>query len=222
MSPGQLRVVVFDLDGTLIDSLDDIADAANATLTRLGAPDQALSRDLVRDFVGEGVQLLMSRCLAAARLDRPLEPAVALFREIYRAHLLDQTSLYPGVLETLDLLRDRRLAVLSNKLGDMSRAILEGLGVADRFFRILGGDDVAKRKPHPAGLLAILEELHCPPHESVMVGDSNVDIRAGRAAGARTAGVTYGFAPQSLRDERPDVIVESIRELPGALTRLSC
>jgi phosphoglycolate phosphatase len=215
-----LRVVVFDLDGTLIDSSADLAAAVNAALARVVPGTPPLPHERIRSFIGSGARVLVSRSLAAAGLAVPDERALPPFLEEYRARLLDTTQLYPGVAETLDLLPGRTLAVLTNKPGDMSRAILEGLGVAARFARIWGGGDVEAKKPDPSGLLRLLEETGAAPSAAAIVGDSAIDVRTGRAAGARTVGVTYGFDAESLAAEAPDALISDIRQLPEALARL--
>jgi phosphoglycolate phosphatase len=140
-----------------------------------------------------------------------------LFLEVYRGHLLDRSRLYPGVPEALDALRGFRLAVLTNKPGDMSRTILEGLGVAGRFARVCGPEDVPGRKPDPAGLRWLMKDAGLGAAATVMVGDSAVDVRTGRAAGVRTVGVSYGMDPEGLRADPPDVMIDDLRALPGLL-----
>lgn len=209
-------LVVFDLDGTLVDSSRDLAAALNAMLARLlpGAPQLPL--DQVRSFVGDGARALVARGLGAAGLDERPEDALGVFLDCYRACMLDTTRLYPGVAECLEALGGRPLAVLTNKPGEMSRAILSALGVADRFFRIVGGDE-APRKPDPAGLLALMREAGAAPAGTLMVGDSANDVRTGRAAGAWTAGVRHGFDPRGLADHPPDAVIDGLHELPGLL-----
>lgn len=214
--PG-VRLIVFDLDGTLIDSARDLATAVNAMLARLAPRVAPLTEDDVRSFVGDGARTLVARSLAARGLTFPKEGALTIFLEAYRGRMLDATRLYPGVREALSALRaSRALAVLSNKAGDMSRAILGGLGVADRFARIYGGDELPK-KPDPAGLLQLIGELGASAAKTAMVGDSANDIRTGRAAGVRTVGVTYGFDREGVEAERPDGLLADLRELPPLL-----
>jgi phosphoglycolate phosphatase len=208
------RLVVFDLDGTLVDSSRDLATATNAALAAVAPGVPPLSLAVVRSFVGEGAGVLIARSLAQAGIRKTAEEVLPTFLDRYRRCLLDTTRLYPGVLETLDRLAGRTLAVLTNKPGDMSRAILAGLGVAGRFARIYGGGDFPGRKPDPAGLLLLLDELGVRPEEAVLVGDSAVDVRTGRAAGVPTVGVTYGLNPESLREAPPDVTIPDIRDLP--------
>jgi len=212
-------LIVFDLDGTLVDSSADLAAAVNGTLARIapGSPPVPLER--VRSFVGNGAGVLVARTLAEAGLPHRPEDVLPVFLEVYRGRLLDTTSLYPGVPEGLDALRGFTLAVLSNKPGDMSRAILEGLGVAGRFARICGPEDVPRRKPDPAGLRWLMEDAGVGPSDTVMVGDSPVDVRTGRAAGVLTVGVSYGLDPEGLRAEPPDVMIDDLRALPGHLRR---
>jgi phosphoglycolate phosphatase len=211
------RLVVFDLDGTLIDSSRDLATAVNRALQRVAPGAPALSEDEVRSFIGSGAGVLIRRSLERASLSRSAEDVLPVFLEEYAACLLDATRLYPGTEEGLDRLEGRLFAVLTNKPGDMSRTILRGLGVADRFFRIYGAGDLAARKPDPAGLLRVAEEAGVAPADTVMVGDSAIDVRTGRAAGALTAGVTYGFDAGSFREHPPDLLVSSLTELSERL-----
>ncbi len=211
------RLVVFDLDGTLLDSSRDLATATNAALAAVAPGVTPLSLEVVRSFVGEGAGVLIARSLAEAGIRKRAEEVLPTFLDFYRRCLLETTRLYPGVGETLGRLGGRTLAVLTNKPGDMSRAILAGLGVADRFARIYGGGDFPGRKPDPAGLLLLLEELGARPEEAVLVGDSAVDVLTGRAAGVITVGVTYGLNPESLREAPPDVTLSDIRDLPPLL-----
>jgi phosphoglycolate phosphatase len=211
------RLVVFDLDGTLVDSLADIAAALNRALGDLSPGIPGLSQDDVRPLIGRGARELIARALPRVGLDAPVDEALALFVESYRGGLLNETRLYPGVLTGLDRLADRTLAVLTNKPGDMSRAILQGLGLADRFVRIYGGGDVPNRKPDPAGLERLLTETAIGPHQALMVGDSAVDVRTARNAGAAAAGVSYGFDPSGLAAEPPDLMVDSLVDLADRL-----
>jgi phosphoglycolate phosphatase len=212
-----VRLVVFDLDGTLVDSSRDLAAAVNAALSAVAPGTPQLAEDVVRSFIGSGARVLIERSVRAAGLSRFVDEVLPAFLQAYRGRLLDTTRLYPGVLEALDALAPRTFAVLTNKPGDMSRAILQGLGVADRFARVYGGGDLKERKPDPAGLLRILDETHAEPGEAAMVGDSDVDVLTGRAAGVRTIGVRYGFDPGSLEATPPDELIDDLRELPGRL-----
>jgi phosphoglycolate phosphatase len=210
-------LVVFDLDGTLVDSARDLASAVNATLARVAPRALALDAERVKGFIGDGAGQLVSRSLQAAGLALPVDEVLPVFVECYRARLLDTTRLYPGVREALDALAGRALAVLTNKPGDLSRAILAGLHVADRFARIWGGGDVPARKPDPAGLLKLMTELGAAPERSVLVGDSGIDVRTARAASVRCIGVSYGLAPRSLDADPPDVLIDDLRQLLGLL-----
>jgi phosphoglycolate phosphatase len=212
-----VRLIVFDLDGTLVDSSRDLAAATNAALARLAPGRPPLPVERVRSFVGDGARNLVARSLAHARLELPVDEVLPVFLECYRSCLLDTTRLYPGVREALERLRDRTLAVLTNKPGDLSRALLAGLGVAERFARIWGGGDTPERKPDPGGLLRLMEELGAAATATLMVGDSAVDVRTARAAGVPVVGVTYGLNPESLALEPPDRLIHDLRELPAIL-----
>lgn len=212
------RLLVFDLDGTLVDSSRDIASAANATLRELDPGATEVPLEAVIAYVGEGARLLVERCLRHAGLDRPADEVLPLYLERYRERLLDSTRLYPGVAEAVASLSGATLAVLTNKPGDMSRRILEGLGVAARFARVRGAGDVPARKPDPAGLLALMAELRADAAETWMIGDSATDVGTARGAGVRAAGVTWGFHPEALRAAGPDRLFEEPRALVALAT----
>jgi phosphoglycolate phosphatase len=207
------RLLVFDLDGTLVDSSRDIATAVNAAFACLAPGTPTIPLDAILSFVGEGARLLIERSVGHAGLDLPADDVLAVYLECYRAHLLDTTSLYPGIPEALDALEGTTLAVLTNKPGDMSRAILEGLGVSGRFARVWGAGDVPSRKPDPAGLLCLIDDIGVPAGETWMVGDSATDVGAARAAGVRVAGVTWGFHPVALRAAGADRLIDDPRDL---------
>jgi phosphoglycolate phosphatase len=211
------RLLVFDLDGTLVDSSRDIAAAANAAVRRVTPGFAPIPLDAILSFVGEGARVLVERCLDHVGSALSADEVLPVYLECYAARLLDSTRLYPGVAEALDALVGPALAVLTNKPGDMSRAILEGLGVGARFARVWGAGDVAARKPDPAGLLDLMADLGAPAPETWMVGDSATDVGAARAAGVRVAGVTWGFHPGALRAARPDRLLDD----PGELVDLA-
>ncbi len=214
------RLVVFDLDGTLVDSSRDLASATNAALARVAPGTPAIPVETVIGFVGEGARLLVERSLRHAGLSLEPEAVLPVFFECYAERLLDTTRLYPGMATALDALaaigpRPPLLAVLTNKPGPFSRTILDGLGISARFARIWGAGDVALRKPDPGGLLQLVAELRSTPAEAWMVGDSAVDVRTGRAAGVRVAGVAWGLDPAGLRAAGPDRLLVSPAELPA-------
>ncbi|HEY7409414.1 MAG TPA: HAD-IA family hydrolase [Vicinamibacteria bacterium] len=211
------RLVVFDLDGTLVDSSQDLAAALNASLRRVAPATPLLPLSEVRGMIGDGARQLVARGLARAGLGLSPEEVLPVFLEEYGVRLLETTRPYEGVAEALDALVPRRLAVLTNKPGDMSRRILDGLGLGGRFFRVLGGGDLGSKKPDPEGLLLLLAEAGAAPGEAVLVGDSAVDVRTAHAAGVRAVGVSYGLGPESLRETPPDLLLDDLRELPAHL-----
>jgi phosphoglycolate phosphatase len=213
------RLLVFDLDGTLVDSSRDIAAAANAALGRLAPGAAAIPLDAILSFVGEGARLLVERCLGYTGLGLSADEVLRVYLECYAERLLDTTRLYPGVAEALDALEGTSLAVLTNKPGGFSRSILEGLGVAPRFARIWGAGDVPSRKPDPEGLRRLMGELGASAAETWMVGDSATDVEAARAAGVKAAGVTWGFHPVALRAAGPDLLLDNPRALSSLAAR---
>lgn len=208
-----MDLLVFDLDGTLIDSQSDLAFSVNATRAHMGMGPLAIEK--ISTYVGNGAPVLIRRALGDQATQAEIDEALEFFLEYYRAHPLDNTRLYPGVPESLDRLHTagRRLAVLTNKPVAISRDILDGLGVGPRFFRVYGGNSFDFKKPHPIGLETLMAEAGIARERTMMVGDSSVDIQTARNAGVRSCGVTYGFAPESLRDPAPDLLVDRFEEL---------
>ncbi|MFH2006108.1 MAG: HAD-IA family hydrolase [bacterium] len=210
-------LVIFDLDGTLLDTRMDIARAVNQGLIACGLP-TAAERTIV-SFVGDGVGRLVDRTLRAVGGDMALAPRVAeALLDFYHRHPVDHTRPYPGIGAVLEALADRPLGVASNKPGALCREILAHFGWADRFVEILGADWGGPRKPDPAPLLRLAERAGVAPSTGVMVGDSVGDIEAGRAAGMRTVAALYGYRPAAeLRAAAPDATIETPAELLEAL-----
>jgi phosphoglycolate phosphatase len=204
--------LVFDLDGTLVDTKDDIAEAANVTLRELGLPPQ--EPRVLWGYVGHGIRVLLERALGTAHGDL-VEPGLAIFMPWYRAHLLDRSAVYPGLREVIATLAGEGVvfSVLTNKLADMSRAIVDGLGLGPTFPLLVGGDTLAVRKPDPAGLVRLIDAAGVAPGRTLMVGDSPIDVATGRNAGVATCGVLWGFSGPAIRDCGADVLVERPEEL---------
>jgi phosphoglycolate phosphatase len=215
------KLVVFDLDGTLVDSIRDIAAAVNDALVTVAPGTPPLGLAQIRSFVGDGPAVLVSRSLETAAVAASVAEVLPLYLEAYGRRFLDTTTFYPGVLEAMDALADRTLAVLTNKPGDLSRGLLSGLGAAHRFARIWGAGDVTVPKPDPQGLVRLMEELGARADETAMVGDSPVDVATGRAVGALSVGVTYGLDPRGVASSRPDALIDDLRDLPGLLQRIA-
>ena len=210
------RLFLFDLDGTLIDSKADIANSVNLVLAKLDLPPLPVSRIL--DFVGKGVKKLLERVLMEIHHREPeegiVQQGIEFFREEYGKHLLDNTCLCRNVAETLNRLSWADLAVVSNKPERYSRPILEGLEIADRFIAILGEETTHAYKPDPAPLRVAMEFCGAVPSETVMVGDSSIDIEAGKAAGVTTCAVTGGYhSREQLIAAVPDLIIDNLLEL---------
>jgi phosphoglycolate phosphatase len=182
------RLAVFDLDGTLVDSVEDLHASVNHALAAVGLPPRSIAE--VRTFVGEGARVLLGK--AVAPRDELLEPALAAWRPHYAAHCLDRTGPYPGIGPLLAG-ASRTLAVLTNKPGEMARKILDGLGLLQRFAVVLGGDE-APRKPDPTGLLEIMARAGATPAETVLIGDSRHDVETARRAGVPVVAVVWGLA----------------------------
>lgn len=212
-----IRLIIYDLDGTLIDSRLDIAEAVNGTLREMGL--RELPIEQVSSFVGEGVTNLMRRALEVAAQGPlpPLERSIRLFRRRYGEHLLDRTCLYPSVQKVLDFFKDRMQAVITNKPEDFTRTILAGLGIDSYFFCIVGGDQGFPKKPSPEAVHEIIRSAGVGAGETLLVGDSRTDVETGRNAGVRTVAVTYGFGRrEELEKVKPDLILSDLEELMNA------
>ncbi len=230
----RLKLLVFDLDGTLIDSAQDLCNSVNAALSHVSY--DPLPDPVIAGFVGNGVPMLVRRSLAYKNGINPeqvdnelIARTQAFFLDYYREHKLDFTYTYAGVLEALKALRDlhdapggspRKMAVLTNKPVRPSKGICEGLGMADYFLHIYGGDSFKTKKPDPLGLRTLMNEAGVQPEETVMIGDSKVDVQTARNAGAWSIGCAFGFGPQNLMETPPDVLVDSPAEWTAALTSL--
>lgn len=212
-----MTLVVFDLDGTLIDSRRDLADAANAMVVERGG--QALAVDAITAMVGEGAPLLVRRALAAAGLDPDADGALPRFLELYDERLLEHTRLYDGTREALDALAQRAtLAILTNKPQHHTERILDGLGIASFFRWVVGGDTPHGRKPDPGGLNHLMSLAHVWPGDTIMVGDSAIDLRTARAGGTPICLARYGFGFRTVEDLLTGS--ELVADGPGDLRRL--
>ena len=210
-----MRLLVFDLDGTLVDSKVDLALSVNATRAQMGLG--PLPLDLIASYVGHGVTVLVRRALGDQASEENVKKGLAFFLDYYRLHMLDNTSIYPGVREALAELQDRKLAVLTNKPVHFSREMLTRLGVASRFTHIYGGNSFPVKKPDPIGVLKLMGDLKVLPQETIIVGDSDTDVLTGRNAGVWTCGVTYGFGASTLAEVPPDLLLRDLRQLPALL-----
>jgi len=213
----KIRLLVFDLDGTLIDSRLDLIHSINAMLRHVGRPE--LPGEVIATYVGDGAPMLVRRALGDPEDEQFFRSALEYFLGYYRIHKLDHTILYQGITETLSKIANadngakRLMAVLSNKPVNPSRDIVQALGLGEFFVSVYGGNSFPTKKPDPLGAQTILRETAVPAAEALMVGDSGIDVVTGQNAGMWTCGVTYGFAPHTLEDVPPDVIVEKPGEL---------
>jgi phosphoglycolate phosphatase len=216
-----IRLLIFDLDGTLIDSKLDLALSVNATLRHLGR--EPLDEETISSYVGQGAPTLIRRVVGEEATAEEIARGLEYFLTYYWEHKLDHTELYPGVRETLERLADgavpspRVMAVLTNKPERVSRDILKGLDIIHLFRFIYGGNTFETKKPDPLGIHKLLEQTGISPRAAMIVGDSDVDILTGANAGVWSCGVTYGFGTLQLDANPPDLLIDRLTELATAL-----
>lgn len=212
-----VRLIIFDLDGTLVDSRIDITNAINYALKDYGIGPYTVEE--ITSLVGRGITKLIEDLIKPYK-EIPVNNVIERFLEHYERHIIDNTRPYAGVKETLEELRDYKKAVISNKREYLSKKALEGLGLLRYFEIVLGSDSTPEKKPSPLPVRMVLEKLNIPASEAVIVGDSDLDIKAGKSAGVLTIAVSYGYRPRELLLEA-DHIIDSIKELTGLLKRLN-
>jgi phosphoglycolate phosphatase len=205
-----IRLFIFDLDGTLVNTLEDIAASVNYTLGQLG--NRPIPLDAVRQYVGDGIKMLMARSLAGntARIDE----AITIYKDHQRRNLVVHSSLYPTVLETLEHFSSLPMAVVSNKTMEFVGPLIDRLGIGQFFKRVLGADYGLPLKPAPDAFQLIMSEFKVPKERTVIVGDGTTDVRAGKAAGIITCAAAYGFrSEEELRKAEPDHIIHEFSDL---------
>ena len=208
---GRGRAILFDLDGTLIDSKLDIVNSVNAMLRATRREEMSIAA--VASYIGHGAPRLIASVLGVESTENERAAALNTFLEHYEKHNLDATRAYPGVEDALALLKGNPMAVLTNKPTAASVQILEGLGLAKYFQGIYGGDSFERKKPDPSGAQFILRELGAVPEQSAMVGDSDVDVQTARNAGMRAIAVKYGFGRYDCEANPADQYIDRLTEL---------
>jgi phosphoglycolate phosphatase len=212
-----INLIIFDLDGTLVNTLEDIAASVNFTLQKLGRP--LIPVDSVRQYVGDGVEMLMRRALSGS--DEFLPDAVGIYSVHHSRNLLVRSRLYPSVTEVLEHFRTVPMAVISNKTSEFVQPLLDGLKISGYFRMVLGADSGLPLKPSPDSVQKIMAEFKSPKDRTVIVGDGTTDVRAGKAAGVITCSVTYGFrSEEELRKAGPDYVIHELSDLKKLFTPL--
>jgi phosphoglycolate phosphatase len=210
----QIKLLLWDLDGTLVDSELDLAHSINAMLRHLKRPE--LPIEVVASYIGDGAPMLVRRSLGDPQDEGLVQSSLEYFMKYYREHILDNTKVYPGVLEALAAITERsnlKMAVLTNKPINPSRGICDGLKLSGFMSQIYGGNSFATKKPDPHGAQTLLEEYGAAPGEAIMIGDSQNDVLTANNAGMYSVGVSYGLSPESLKIHPPDVMIDRPEEL---------
>lgn len=205
------QLILYDLDGTLVDTREDIAHAANHMLRQMGS--SQLRHQEIASYVGRGVHYLIAHCLKSED-PKPIEKGIQVYRAYYAEHMLDHSRLFPGVLEILQYFQDRKQVVLTNKPNPFSYGLLKALGVADYFAEVIAGDSVYPKKPDPTAVRAIMKKGGVCAEATVFIGDSLMDIETARNAGIGIAVITHGFSGrEELQSASPDLLAEDFIEL---------
>jgi phosphoglycolate phosphatase len=206
-----VHALIFDLDGTLIDSKQDLIHSVNAMLHELGRGE--LAEETISGYIGHGAPQLVGRALGDGSTEEERQRGLQFFLSYYELHKMDMTCAYPGVLETLEQLASMPMAVLTNKPVRISVRILEAMGLSKYFRAIYGGNSFETKKPDPLGARTILRELHAEPRGALLVGDSEVDVQTARNAGTLAAAVNYGFGMHNRRSYPADIYLDRFGEL---------
>ena len=207
----KISLIVYDFDGTLVDTFADIAGSVNLALTEMGL--NPLDKKTIRGNIGSGMFNLMTRSLMESSCN-DIETSVLLFQKHYSLHLLDQTNFYPNGKEIVKYFFDKKNAILSNKPISFIEKILKALSFSKPFDSIIGGDSLDVKKPDPKGLLLMMNKFSCSPENTLMIGDSAIDIETGKHAGVITCGVTYGLGNlDSLTNSNPDYLIDNLSQL---------
>lgn len=215
LDPSSVRALIFDLDGTLIDSRKDLIRSVNAMLSELGR--QELTEETISGYIGHGAPRLVVRALGEGSSEEERQRALDFFLRYYEAHKLDTTRAYPEVAETLEKLANVPMAVLTNKPVRMSVRILDAMGLSKYFRAIYGGNSFETKKPDPLGAKTILKELTVAPSQALLVGDSEVDVQTARNAGTLAAAVNYGFGVHDRGAHPADIYLDGFGELAALL-----
>jgi phosphoglycolate phosphatase len=211
----KVRVLIFDLDGTLIDSKQDLIHSVNAMLRELGR--RELAEETISGYIGHGAPQLVTRALGDGCTEEERQWALQFFLSYYELHKMDTTCAYPGVAETLEKLASMPMTVLTNKPVRISVRILDAMGLSKYFRAIYGGNSFKTKKPDPLGARTILRELGAEPREALLVGDSEVDVQTARNAGTLAAAVNYGFGVHDRGAHPADIYLERFAELANLI-----
>ena len=206
-----VRVLIFDLDGTLIDSKRDLIHSVNAMLREMGR--EELHEDTISGYIGHGAPQLVGRALGNGASEEERERALKYFLSYYEDHKMDNTCAYPGVLEALEQLAAFPMAILTNKPMRISRRILEALELSKYFRAVYGGNSFETKKPDPLGAQTILREFSAAPAEAILIGDSEVDVQTARNAGTLAAAVNYGFGAHDRAAHAADIYLDRLTDL---------